>query len=370
MKNSKIYKLMSVLLISILFLTSCNEDPIYVSSSFDGNGLKVITYNNGKNGKTAATPIAVFTDQQTYNTYIEGLDAQVEAWDDAFVAQWGYLDDDALNDKEEALGFDSEKPLTDFENQIGLQSLRQKYLAEEEIWLNNEVLNDALDPDNKPEFDFDNEEMTVLNTLSEVQIGTQIYKKLNSSQIEAINNNIKSGAVHLKSAQLLESGAGLIITNSDYNTLIDFNNGNTSVINNNNVVVTTSNSRVNCSTGKLKRTKVQLTSDRLVKVLIKVRAPFANWNGKVKSKLKSYRKKRHRWRKYRATISAGVVGKVWDSNCGAPFLLNKKKEKRRKKKVKYSYRDQYQNGGFFVENGGMKGVYSQNGIETELILTW
>ena len=285
--------------LSILIFMSCKNDTedLIIDSPSAMNGLEVITYGYyGKNGKSSAgTTIASFPDKQTYDNYVASLETQVEAWDDAFVAQWGHLSEDALNDKEEALGFDSEKPLTDFENQTGLNSLRQQYLAEEEAWLNNEVLNDATDPDGKPRYDFEEDEMAMLNNLAEVKIGTIIYKQLNEDEIAAINNAIQRKSFK-KSMPTLESGAMLEIGDADFNTLINFNNGNTDVIDNGNVSINnTGASSTGCESGKAVRTFIPISDNRRIKAIVKARKGFGG-PGKIKAKMKSYKKKGRRWK--------------------------------------------------------------------------
>lgn len=137
-------------------MTSCTEDSddVVIDENPNAlNGLEVITYGYyGKDGKSSSgTNLAVFDNQSAYDNTVSNLESQVEAWDDQFLAQWGHLDEESLETKEDELNYDDEKPLTDFENQIGLNSLRKKYLAEEESWLNNEELNVLTDPDNKSE---------------------------------------------------------------------------------------------------------------------------------------------------------------------------------------------------------------------------
>lgn len=362
--NCNFFKPLGILLLSVLFLTSCNDEPVnMVESSLNGNGLKVITYTNkGGNGKSLSpTTIAAFESQEAYDSYIDDLDAQVEAWDDAFVAQWNHLDDDALNNKEEELGFDSEKPLTDFENQVGLQSLRQKYLIAEETWLNNEDLNNITDPDNNLIYDFDDIEMSLTNVLGEVMIGNVIYKKLNDDEAEEIN------AITSTNQQSIY----LVIEDGDFETLIEFNNGNTSVVNNNNVIIDSSSSTtVDCDTKKSKNEILNTASDKRIKAKIKVRRGFGPWAGKIKSKMISYKKKGNRWKRWRTRISAGLNGIVRNDLCHPTLELNESRSIKRKKKSKYEYQDWNALYHPKVENGKFKGVFYQNGVTKELVLSW
>ncbi len=360
--NNNFFKPLTIPLLSVLFLISCNDEPVnMVESSFNGNGLKVINYGSGENGKSFGMTIATFVDQESYENYKNDLDTQVDAWDDAFVAQWNHLDDDALNDKEEELGFDSEKPLTDFESQNGLQSLRQKYLIAEEAWLNNDNLNPISDPDNNPIYDFDEAEMSLVNILGEVQIGNVIYKKLNDEESEEVDAITSSN----------QQSIYLIIDDGDYQTLIEFNNGNTSVVNNDNVIIdTSSSSSVDCNTSKSKREILSTATNKRIKATIKVRRGFGPWAGKIKSKMKSYKKRGSRWRKWRTHISAGLNGKVRNDLCHSTLELNERRSVKRRKKSKYSYQDWNALYHPKVENGKFKGIFYQSGVTKELVLSW
>ena len=195
--------LIGMLLLGTLIFSSCNNETIDTTEDtavLKGNGLTVINYRSSNNGKKSmsnsnkstftGTSIAVFSDELAYKNYTEALEIEVENWENTFLSQWGHLNDDDLNAKEDELNFDNEKPLTEFENQIGLQSLRKQYVLDEAAWLNNNVLDLSADPDNNPIYDFDESEMAVMNTLAEVQIGTTIIKKLTDKEVNLINNQI------------------------------------------------------------------------------------------------------------------------------------------------------------------------------------
>jgi len=374
--NKKIYKLLGVVFLNILFFTSCNEETVNIDEDASTiNGLKVISYNNKNNVKSKgmainSTTIAVFSNEEAHMNYTKNLEDQVADWDDNFLSQWGHLNDEALNAKEDELNFDSEKPLTDFENQIGLQSLRQRYLSAESEWLNNDVLDEANDPDNNPIYDFDESEMAVLNILSEVQIGTTIYKKLSLEQIDEINNTPQK-ASYKKIAEPLENGAYLEIENEDYDTLIEFNDGNTSVVDNDNVTVNNSSSTVSCKYGKSKRRFFNTASGKKIKAIIKVPQPMFRSNGKVKAKIKSYKKRSFwGWRRWRTNIAAGARGNVYDTRCdNTPFYIDQWTSTKRRKKRIYIWDNPYYVS-HIVKNGGMTGLYKQNGIVKELALTW
>ncbi len=381
-----IYSLTIIVVISASLLISCNKDNVHLdeeTSTEIGNGLKLVNYTRSNKTNTTSktsesfsgTTIAVFDDEQVYKNYITDLETQVENWDDAFIAEWGHLNDEDLNAKEEMLNFDSEKPLTDFENQFGIISLRQKYLQEEENWLNNDFLNEATDPDAKPVYDFNDSEMTVLNSLAEVQIGSTIVKKLSAAEIDLINNSVARTGINVNNnlgqkVQLIEEGNSLIIEESDYDALIDFNNGDTSVLNNDNVSVSTTSTASGCDYGKTRRKYFNTASNKKIKAIIKVPQPKFGANGKVKTKIKSYKKKWYGWKKWRTNIACGSRGNVYDTSCSnSPYFINDWTPTKKKKKRKFIWDDPYY-GSHRVENGGMTGLYKQNSYVKELKLTW
>ncbi len=136
-----------VLIASIALFVSCNNNDVENVDSFNSLGFKTVKYNSIN--KNTGTKIIEFNNMESYENMINQLNEDVENWDDNFVATYGHLDDDALNDKEEELNFDDEKPLSDFENENNFISLRNKYFIEENIWLNNEELKDSNNPMNK-----------------------------------------------------------------------------------------------------------------------------------------------------------------------------------------------------------------------------
>ena len=370
MKNNKIYKLLGILFLGLVFLMSCDNDPVQAvditEGASNGNDLEVIVYDG-------STTIAVIANKQEYRNLMADLEGKVETWDDEFVAKWGHLDDDALNAKEEELSFDSEKPFTDFENQSGLGSLRQKYLAAEEAWLNNEELDEATDPDNDPLFSsFDESDMAVLNKLAEIQIGTTIYKQLNAEQITLINNAVTQKRVQKNIPKVIE-GSFLKIKDADYKTLIAFNKGAVSVIDNNNVSIGNntdpSASKASCDYGKTTRVFKYPASRRRIKAIVKVPQPKFGSIGKVKTKMKSYKRRGRGWKKWRTSIATWSEGKVYDFDCSTFDLLTGSVAPVRRKRRVSVWRNP-----FFashnVKNGEIIGVFLQNGIITRVALTW
>ena len=373
--------LFAIICCCTLIFTGCNKETIDIDEDVqveNNDPVRVINYGRSTSSKsstkgkgfTGAT-IAIFSDEVSYKNYTKDLEVQVETWDDAFLAQWGHLNDDDLNAKEEELNFDNEKPLTDFENQIGLQSLRQKYLQEEETWLNNEVLDEATDPDANPIYNFDENELAVMNTLAEIQIGTTIVKKLTEEEFNLVNQ--KAGKSSKSKGSFTEpyKDTYLVIEDSDYDALVDFNNGDISVLDKGNVSTSGSTTVISCKYGKSKRRSISTAPGKKIKALIKVPQPRWGANGKVKSKIKSYKKKGRRWKKWRTYIAAGASGRVYNSNCSnESFLINDDLQTPKRKKKRVYKWDNPTWGSHIVKNGEMKGLYKQNGVIKELPLTW
>lgn len=378
--NNNLSLLFAIVCCCTLIFTGCNKEGIDVKEDVqieNNDPIKVINYGRSTSSKNASkgqgftgTTIAVFSNEASYKNYIDDLEAQVEQWDDTFLAEWGHLNDDDLNAKEEELNFDSEKPLTDFENQIGLQSLRQKYIQAEYAWLDNEVLDEATDPDANPIYDFDENELAVMNTLAEIQIGTTIVKKLTKEEFNLVNQELGKSSNSKGKFTVPYEDTYLVINDSDYDALIDFNNGDVSVVNNDNVSTSGSSSATSCKYGKTKRRYIDTAPGKRIKAVIKVPQPRWGANGKVKSKIKSFKKKRRGWKKWRTRIAAGAKGNVYNSNCNnESFYINQLgSEKRRKKRV-YKW-DNPTWGSHIVKNGELKGLYKQNGVLKELALAW
>ena len=142
-------------------------------------------------------------------------------------------------------------------------------------------------------------------------------------------------------------------------------------MNNDNVTVTNSSLIVSCRYGKSKRRFFHTAPGKKIKAVIKVPQARFRWNGKVKAKIKSYKKRSWRgWRRWRTNIAAGVRGNVYDIRCdNTPIYLNNWTSTKRRKKRVYIW-DNPHFTSHIVENGGMTGLYRQNNIVKELTLTW
>ena len=169
---------------------------------------------------------------------------------------------------------------------------------------------------------------------------------------------------------LIKENATLMIKDSDYDALIDFNNGDASVINNSNVSIVNNTTTTSCKYAEEVRSEIDGGSNKFCKIVIKVPSPSFGWNGKVKSKIVSFKKGTFGWRKWRTSIAAGARGNVYNTNCdNPPTYINKFTRTRKTKKQVYLWRNK-SFGSHKVENGGMTGLFKYNNVVTELKLTW
>lgn len=180
---------------SMLLMIACSkevneiETPENISGSQTINGISLIEYNSPFARGGSQSSLLAFTDLATFKSTIAQLETDFEAHDDAFIAQWPSLTADQLSDKEQVVGFDSYQPLKNFESlYLFSNSMRKDYEIAENNWLNNSDLIESNDPD-KTFYELDVEEMTVLNDVGAVKIGTAIYKVFDGGYIEIPSGN-------------------------------------------------------------------------------------------------------------------------------------------------------------------------------------
>lgn len=156
------------LIVIAIFMASCSKEKFTEQQPVNNQGeIKVVTLTDGS--KTSVT-LLEFSSVKHYEETITALETQMEQHEDAFLAAWGSLSDDALNAKEVEVGFVDHHPLIIFENYYNIPvTLRQVYVEVEELWLNNEELNIETYP--KKKYPFSVVEITLLNGNGEVKIG-------------------------------------------------------------------------------------------------------------------------------------------------------------------------------------------------------
>ncbi len=258
-----------------------NEDEIEVID------FKVPKFKNSGNFTHSGTMLS-FPTFDDFEQTLNFLEQELENHEDAFVLKYENNSDDELDSLEEVVGFNSQQPLIDFENEHNFQfSLRKLYNELEENWLDNEELDPATDPDN--EFAFDEIMQTLLNDNQEIMIEGKVFSfgkegkdyeitgdftnslnSVNSNSVSESDPNIKSYTYVTYGGPACRNWAG----NDFYH---------------------------------------DYAYKRKVKKRLVIRSvPFFC---KTKAQIKSYKKKRRRWKKHRTRLGVGLQTYLKDNNC-------------------------------------------------------
>ncbi|MEM1319643.1 MAG: hypothetical protein AAGG75_05265 [Bacteroidota bacterium] len=246
-----------------------------------------------------ANPIEVvcgmlsFQNMDIFQSTLTDLETQTDIWEDDFVEANSHMTDEELNLFEEESGYSDEQAMIDFESQYDYQSLRSVLRAQEEVWLDNEVLDEENDPNDH--FIIDDYVQTLLNSEEEVMIEGSIYK-------------------------FLESGAYYEITDGDCQTLAGIKDGSIDPANAPNVIIHIEEnmegierSEERCQTNKGIKDKITSGSYRIKWKLKIFNYP---WQCGAKSKVISYKRKGwpKRWKRHRTTVEACLRATFCDRN--------------------------------------------------------
>lgn len=265
-----------------------SEFQYNVKSKINYSGIK--TESKGYKGTNGSDQILVFQDMETFNATLAELERQTKELDNAFVEYYSDLEEEALNDKEDEIGFSEEQPLFVFENTVGFNSLHQQIAFEEEQWLNQEELDFENDPNNH--FIMEEEVRTLLNADGEVQIGNSIYKLTEEGYFEIIDGDLKTLSVldggDLKSLNLPKN---VIFVGDDSNCNECKASG--------------------CNSQKRNSDYKSSGSYRIKWVVSHWTYP---WTRRVAAKVDNFKKKKNHWKKYRTNCWARVYGDISDAN--------------------------------------------------------
>lgn len=285
-------KFQSVLIIVGCFLAACSKEMLdeqHLNGPSSGfNNVKLVTLTDGK---SSSTTMLEFTSFEHYENTIALLDTLIEHHEDEFLATWGHLDEDALNAKEDELGFVYYQPLINFENAYNItSSMRQSFERAEDIWLNNEELDAETDP--SWEYCFDLAEMTLLNTYGEVKIG-DVLLKLSDRGYVRIDSLDVTTLIRIRNGDLSAYLEPTVTTN------IDLDDG----MKNNS----------DCKSWKGANYWHYYQTNRRVKMHVH----FHNypWKAVSKAKLTSYRKSGGNWKKHRMMLGVANQSIFYDTNC-------------------------------------------------------
>jgi hypothetical protein len=295
---------------SFLFYSCQKED---ISEKAPKTKLANTKASDPYTGITVQYGMPVFQNQKHYEDVLTALETACDAHNDAFATTWASLDDDAYNDRADALGFDDEKPLKEFEARFRYNSLRNKIRIEEENWLNRPTLDEDNDPEDKY-FTEDDYEQTAANAQGEYKIGKSIFVGRDNTKLYEILDGSFSTLDSLR--------RGLISTtkrNIKIHYLTDPINGA---------------KRGDCFGNA--RTFLQQyyeNATKRYKKILKIRSTCddndldgrcdSDENSFVKAKIKSYKKKNNRWKKHRTTLSLRMYGHASIStDCTNLFFFN------------------------------------------------
>lgn len=329
-----------ILLIPLFF--SCSKIEEQPEQQIEINPVLTKMSYGSSDGRNPTTDILSFSTIQDYENMVTQLEQAIEDWDDAFVTQWGFLDEDELDTKEEELNFDDQKPLTDFEILNDFYSLRNQFYEEEDAWLNNEVLDENNDPNDKEIYNFDDVEMALMNPKGEVKIGQTIYKFVDSGILK--------------------------ILDGDFNKLIQYNNGDSTVVNLPNVIFEEKASGA-CSAWKEKSDYRYFNGNRRVKRKLRIRSVTATV-AHFRAKIISYKRKNGRWKRKRMWMGVAVQTYTFCNNYSRPGWSGWKFKNRKQVAKRMTH---WNNPGHLRarRNGtSVKGYYQYAGYNNIKLLAW
>lgn len=281
------------LIVIAIFMASCSKDKFAEQQPTNNQGeIKLVTLTDGS--KTSVT-LLEFSSVEHYEATITSLETQMEQHEDAFLAAWSSLSDDALNAKEDEIGFVDHQPLIDFENEYNIPStLRQVFVAAEQQWLNNV----DLVVENSPSltYPFGMAELTLLNTDGMVKIGDNIIQLT------------KRGFVQ--------------IANLDIATVIRIKNGDMSALQEPSVTTSIEDGggKGECTNWKGKDYPHEYVSGSR-KVIKHVHFHSYPWKGVGSAEITSYKKQGSSWKKYKMDLGVAVQTDFRDNNCSNTLMM-------------------------------------------------
>ncbi len=323
-------------------------------------GVKSIVMYNGLT-TTCTTNILVFNTINDYENAISLLDRNIDSHNKQFDILTSGMTDVEADDYADATGFDEDKPLRDFENGIMFCSLGKSLLDLENQWLDQQgdgAWDLETDPDNYHVDD--NTERSLLSVGSEFIVGNcetgyTLHKKFDWGYVTIPITNVNTilnamrvfnNASNIEQVPFNINGLGQnevikILQNSGFDCDIPtVSAGPRSCY----TIVTNqpSNTNTSCKSFVKDQGEHLFSSDR--KILWKhkfkeARFPNVSSTTLVKTNTKSFRKKRGKWKAYKATIFAGHKGSFANfyNNCTDLGDGGERGKQKRRKKVKERY---------------------------------
>jgi hypothetical protein len=252
-----------------------------------------------------------FSSWESFESTVDMLEQQVDDHEDSFVIPNNALSEDDLNDLEESTGFESDKPLIEFENSFEFCSLRRVERDGEDTWLANS---------NQPGWSWDDYiedgiisdpyEQTLYNPQHEVMICGMIYKEMEDGLL-IIDPNHPDATKALTMAN--EGASGKDVAEQYGGTIKDPG-----------VVSFIIDDFSNPCITKSDRVERFILSNANYRIkgwhVMKTRNQYTY--GKLKAFTKNYILKRGKYKKRRILSSARIYGRVSDPNLSACELIN------------------------------------------------
>lgn len=340
-------KLVYYLVLTILIVSGCSKDRINEQvideNSVNKSEIRLVTLTDGS--KTSITMLE-FTSVDHYEATISSLKALLEQQEDAFYQSYGSLSESAYNDKLKETGFDDQQALIEFETMYNIPgTMRQAYVATEEEWLNNDILDPVRDPSNI--YVYSNVEMTLLNPDGEVKIGDFILKLTKDGFIEIADMDVPT-LIRIKNGDMTALSEPTVTTN------IEIDGGGKSG---------------DCSSSKSRNYIDPYQSNFKVKKHVHFHS--YPWKGVSEAEITSYKKSGNKWEKY--SINLGVANQSYfrDKNCYPKSQewsgWKRKNAKSISKSVSFwGAFPQYR-----AENGqSVYGYFEYAGFSNSMVLTW
>ncbi len=259
-----------------------------------------------------------FSDSAMFEEVLLCLENNDNLWNDKFLEEWGHLDDDELEKKEEEISFNDYFTLELFESSYGLHSLRKLIYDAELIWLDNDELVFENDPNDhqilNPYL------RTILNQYGEIKIGEFIYIYHKVGDIYIIGDEDYGIVDSIR--------AGTFQYNESIHPHVIFSKAERSAC------IRFQKRSFNEPNGK-KKIHGFLEFRQKVGRIRRVNANQwdIDWFGKVKTRLESYKWKasKRKWKKYKTNLAIGIPKAVVFEDCNGELSKSLKvKTKRRK----------------------------------------
>ncbi|GEN76238.1 hypothetical protein [Chryseobacterium hagamense] len=335
-------------------------------------GIKAVNLDNSL-ATSCQNNILIFPTLQDYENAIVKLDQQIEDYNDAFDQQTAGMTDTEADDYAESVDFDENQPLIDFEKELKFCSLRQHLANLDDAWLDQQV-DGAWDLNTSPdEYYIDDEtERALLSLGSEFIVGDckngyTLYKRYDWGYASFAINDIGTATDILTALNNITNPTQQPIningaTQGQVSQAVEpYKDSGVTV-----VATVPAPQGGYCHSEIKDKGEYLFSPERKIVWKHKFKdAHFPNFPGQtlMKTYTRSYRKKKGKWKKFKATIYTGFYGKTATAyqcnDYGSQSLTGKEK---RRKKVKQR---EYLLGDLAVKKNVFFSVHKQEGNSYE-----